>query len=1398
MATKKSPAELKKEGVELGAVIAAARKRTHNFAILLGKEGLVLETDIRKPPEALWRMAKKVGGGSKGAMGTMNVKGKIVELTCLADDPPTSLVRLGKEFFAERGLALKLALILPGDAADDSATDDTAEDEKQRKALVSGFKALSNDLKEAMKNAGGDIAKSLANDAQSFDKLVKGDDLDAAQALLAKLKTEIAAALAIKPNTVAQDDGSSLAPAGDGSGTPNAGKPVDRPAAAPDPKDADAKRRKALLAEYAAMQPDLIKAGASANPGAVKKVQMLSQMFVTELNAGNLDKAAKTLQLLKKTVQSVLKLPMADDKLKTAKDFFGGIGQSLGQDVSELTSSAGEAASDIGDFFGGLAKGISETAHDVVGSLTDADEANKTKIDAYGLSDEQQLVLVHAARNDPAAITAALPVLDKIKTLKLPPAQFENLLALSKSEPKAYAATIAAMANIDATGAIDVSIAATTQSLKNVQAKKKVFREKLNNWDATEAAEKAAKEAYNTAFDAATAAANAEYEAALALQTYQATLPADLTTLSPVEQAAAAAEIARLNGVLGAARTAMTAANAAEAAALTAKNNASAAFVTAQSDYFTAQSALDAAVADNETLLDKRELIDAITFGPLSAEAKSPLSEEDKARVIEAYGKAPDVGQEALELIKKLEDPSLIVANVGAVVDRLDGGFADAKGNKLEITKPDGTKGPPSKAAAEAMAISALKLGSARGQEYFDGFNAYMDSGAQLKKDPCGGTDREPGDRDLNIDAVAQKRSALMADAVIQGNGSVDFDSKNAKSAMDHILYHPGSLQTYSPHAIDEIDKTKKLFADPATKDRANEIIGDTKVAKRSEKQSGRARHIVADTTGKTPRNISHNDAKEAVLSAMMTPLSQGPVGSCFSTGPVRRMKETEPLKVMEKFSGIVNTGTVQAADRTVTDAAGNVTVVPGDIYPANRSAHEGQNPLMRSLEYTIADAGANLAQSQTKNWDTGVVMGDTRPPGQNLSGIETMLDDPTQWAGTRAVDPATGEIDMGIEERIKKAISVKFKYVYNAAPGSKGDSSSGDGRSTDGGYDVFVDGTKIKDRASYVKAMTEIALAALPSGASQVEIDKITAHIASDVFADAVTKANGGDPPWSRGAGYGGDTTSVLRGGNHVDKKFLGKKRPPSTTTDAALERSKVVLESLMGKINAMTGDMEMMRTAGDNAQHAFNAVPGHPSLDKIKGADTSAKIEAELLAPGRVISETKFPAAKAAKIFEKAINAISDKTESTQHDLLALALDKRPTEEMSPKELDAHIDRVSEDFKKAVAKEEADAWKAKKIADGEVVSDADYNLEESRLKKLQDMEVDSATAGVLAAEFDLPEVVVADANWGDATSQIYFVFAPDPATGKLRMWEKNEFDGTMSPADTSWTNAKWLLLEE
>ncbi len=127
MASKKSSAELKQEATALENQIAGARKKPMNFAWLICKDGLVLETDLKKGPDVLWRNAKKNGGGPKGAQGQITVSGKMIELTCDSDEVPAQLPKLAKRFLSERGLSYKVVMKTPSGAFSDGEEDSTAD-----------------------------------------------------------------------------------------------------------------------------------------------------------------------------------------------------------------------------------------------------------------------------------------------------------------------------------------------------------------------------------------------------------------------------------------------------------------------------------------------------------------------------------------------------------------------------------------------------------------------------------------------------------------------------------------------------------------------------------------------------------------------------------------------------------------------------------------------------------------------------------------------------------------------------------------------------------------------------------------------------------------------------------------------------------------------------------------------------------------------------------------------------------------------------------------------------------------------------------------------------------------------------------------------------------------------
>ncbi len=134
---KMSKTDWKKQGAEVKAQFADAKKKQQNFALLFAKEGMVLETDPRLPAENVKKKAKKKDGATaKGILGTLKVQGTKIEFRC-AEEPPGGTETRIKQWLSLMGLKLKPILILPGEEdanakAKGSSGADTPESETKK------------------------------------------------------------------------------------------------------------------------------------------------------------------------------------------------------------------------------------------------------------------------------------------------------------------------------------------------------------------------------------------------------------------------------------------------------------------------------------------------------------------------------------------------------------------------------------------------------------------------------------------------------------------------------------------------------------------------------------------------------------------------------------------------------------------------------------------------------------------------------------------------------------------------------------------------------------------------------------------------------------------------------------------------------------------------------------------------------------------------------------------------------------------------------------------------------------------------------------------------------------------------------------------------------------------
>ncbi|AVO37294.1 hypothetical protein [Pukyongiella litopenaei] len=202
---KKTKAELVKEGKELNAALTAIRKKPHNFALLVGKDGLILETDLKKSPEGLRGKAKKAGGGAKGAVGEISATGKDITLKLAeGENPPGTLARLFKTHLRERGIAANVTLLdstgtaVGEEGATDTPTDTPAADSDAAPAdgidakLDKAFRKIQPSLVSALKTGPKDHAAVLAKLTKAYETAKGAGNYEQALKDLTQLRTEIA------------------------------------------------------------------------------------------------------------------------------------------------------------------------------------------------------------------------------------------------------------------------------------------------------------------------------------------------------------------------------------------------------------------------------------------------------------------------------------------------------------------------------------------------------------------------------------------------------------------------------------------------------------------------------------------------------------------------------------------------------------------------------------------------------------------------------------------------------------------------------------------------------------------------------------------------------------------------------------------------------------------------------------------------------------------------------------------------------------------------------------------------------------------------------------------------------------------------------------------------------
>ncbi|MEM9342430.1 MAG: hypothetical protein AAGA87_05250 [Pseudomonadota bacterium] len=175
--------------LDLKAQIASIRKTEHNFAVVIGKEGLDFQADKRRATDALWRTAKEGAGGTKGTKGVIRFEDSMLILKC-EDEPPAQLKKLLRKHLKDNGVKLKFAFELPDGAVDGDDADVDAQDDRKPK-LVKAFALIKPDLANVLRVANPEDTAALQTLVKAFGEDMKQNQIDRSEQILRTLRARV-------------------------------------------------------------------------------------------------------------------------------------------------------------------------------------------------------------------------------------------------------------------------------------------------------------------------------------------------------------------------------------------------------------------------------------------------------------------------------------------------------------------------------------------------------------------------------------------------------------------------------------------------------------------------------------------------------------------------------------------------------------------------------------------------------------------------------------------------------------------------------------------------------------------------------------------------------------------------------------------------------------------------------------------------------------------------------------------------------------------------------------------------------------------------------------------------------------------------------------------------------
>jgi hypothetical protein len=788
----------------------------------------------------------------------------------------------------------------------------------------------------------------------------------------------------------------------------------------------------------------------------------------------------------------------------------------------------------------------------------------------------------------------------------------------------------------------------------------------------------------------------------------------------------------------------------------------------------------------------KLRLLHMVQFGPL-AKTQDPNVQQAQAKILEQFKDHPEVAVEALGLVHKAKHPAELAKGVAVA-----GGLAK-KGFPHKILQANGQPSESNysylKDTSLSMARNALQLSGMLGHPYVDDLAAFNATA------PLPDHVRDEKGKKLTHEKRGVAYTRDMAKNLFV-NGQVDFGptNTNLNKTIKTLKFHPDYLGSPMFSVLESLEDVRAKFTGPeqnaykaalngVTAPSQHAITGGAQTAK---KMVADSLGLPVDDAGQPTGMVTNLHAKQAVMSALLTPFAQGPVGSCFATGPVLKFKEEQTLDYIKDLKQIVAEGTLGRPPHM--EKIPVISELPG---------REKENALSRCHEYTITTLGARVNGTQEKATLDQSLFG---PPVDSFASLGT----PQQRLA------------------IKQKVAEKFNFVY--LPEEETGEVSADGSSTKGTWALMAGNTKIGSPAQFCDELKQVVKSALSNAAAPNTPlgNQVNALCKADNAALMNGILSGYNPPgtaddkrtapWKLSSGGSTEGPVAVLFGNPPGTlpgtaSLIGK--PGVDPTAPVTNRA----EALLGKLVEGAAPDKKKTAVSVAGIHGMNLLPSDPSMLALKpdaNKTTAQKIQEQFVAPGQALAG-KHAKETAAHFQARAADAFRADFPQGIKALTPPAGEMTPREIMNDllakfdAEIQAKVNKALADGadditaliqQQLVAAQQKHAAALQKHTEDPTNNPApDPAPTENALRAkhragLVDEHKDKLEkqfSAVVLKEMAPPEVVIANTNWGSPTGRTFHVMAPDPLDGALKMWAKTEPVGNYSLETPDWLETSW-----